>query len=587
MKMFHKIVLLSYCFLIGVQVFSQHKTSQDAVYVNEYRKNLLKETTVDTAKYIIKRKLEKDSVLNLSMPIKFFIDRLDEKIAVAQQVAIADTFFTRYIFDKATGKPLWNEIFGVYPARPGDIRKGMTVLPGMAMRVEMYNYAYNLTTVAVVDIFSQKILSVDHFPQTQPDLPPSLIKLAVQIAVDAPEVTKALGFKPSASLPVMASTKTALNRTRCERSQHLCVAPTFVQGNRALWAIVDLTDFRVVGLRWTNTSKELEQPVVTERKIQNENIADCYCNKVNTLSQKGWEMDYLLTSSDGLMISNVKYKNQQVINSAKLVDWHVSYSGTDGFGYSDAVGCPIFSEAAVVATEPPQVADIIEADTVAGFMLEQKFFSELWPGPCNYSYSQRYFFYTDGRFRMSCASIGRGCGNNGTYRPVFRIGFSGNNQLFAEWNKDEWKVWDKEGWKLQDATTAYTKERYQYKLNTSPNGGYFIEPGRGQFGDGGRGDNAYVYVTKNHLDKNEGQNDLVTIGPCCNTDYQQGPEKFMIPIKENIRNTDLILWYVPQLKNDDTPSSKYCWAETYYENGQYKVKTYPCFAGPLFVPFHK
>ncbi|MBX9781235.1 MAG: hypothetical protein K2X26_12880 [Chitinophagaceae bacterium] len=585
--MFHKIVLLSYCFLIGVQVFSQHKTSQDAVYVNEYRKNLLKETTVDTAKYIIKRKLEKDSVLNLSMPIKFFIDRLDEKIAVAQQVAIADTFFTRYIFDKATGKPLWNEIFGVYPARPGDIRKGMTVLPGMAMRVEMYNYAYNLTTVAVVDIFSQKILSVDHFPQTQPDLPPSLIKLAVQIAVDAPEVTKALGFKPSASLPVMASTKTALNRTRCERSQHLCVAPTFVQGNRALWAIVDLTDFRVVGLRWTNTSKELEQPVVTERKIQNENIADCYCNKVNTLSQKGWEMDYLLTSSDGLMISNVKYKNQQVINSAKLVDWHVSYSGTDGFGYSDAVGCPIFSEAAVVATEPPQVADIIEADTVAGFMLEQKFFSELWPGPCNYSYSQRYFFYTDGRFRMSCASIGRGCGNNGTYRPVFRIGFSGNNQLFAEWNKDEWKVWDKEGWKLQDATTAYTKEGYQYKLNTSPNGGYFIEPGRGQFGDGGRGDNAYVYVTKNHLDKNEGQNDLVTIGPCCNTDYQQGPEKFMIPIKENIRNTDLILWYVPQLKNDDTPSSKYCWAETYYENGQYKVKTYPCFAGPLFVPFHK
>ncbi|WP_206685550.1 hypothetical protein, partial [Escherichia coli] len=68
---------------------------------------------------------------------------------------------------------------------------------------------------------------------------------------------------------------------------------------------------------------------------------------------------------------------------------------------------------------------------------------------CNYSYSQRYFFYTDGRFRMSCASIGRGCGNNGTYRPVFRIGFTGNNQLFSEWNKDGWKVWDKEGWKLQ------------------------------------------------------------------------------------------------------------------------------------------
>jgi hypothetical protein len=119
------------------------------------------------------------------------------------------------------------------------------------------------------------------------------------------------------------------------------------------------------------------------------------------------------------------------------------------------------------------------------------------------------------------------------------------------------------------------------------NRGYFIEPGRGQFNDGGRGDNAYLYVTKNHLDKNEGETDLVTIGPCCNTDYKQGPEKFMEPIKENIQNTDLILWYVPQLKNDDTPTSKYCWAETYYENGQYKVKTYPCFAGPMFAPFNK
>jgi hypothetical protein len=587
MAMLYKRFCLGFALLLGFVAIGQKKGTTEAVYLNEYRKDLFKKGFADTADYLLKRKQERDAVLALSMPVKLFTDRLDDLNNIAQQVALSDSFFTKYVFDKNTRKPLWNEIFGVYPARPGDIRKGMKVLPGTARRVEMYNYAYNLTTVALVDIFSLKVLSIDHFPQTQPDLPPSLIQLAVQIAIDAPEVTKALGFKPSATAPVMASTKTALNRTRCERSQHLCVAPTFIQGNRALWAIVDLTDNRVVGLRWTNTSKEVAQPVVTERKIQNENIADCYCNRVNVLKQKGWEMDYLLTSSDGLQISNVRYKGQTIINSAKLVDWHVSYSGTDGFGYSDAVGCPIFSEAAVVATEPPQVAEIMEADTVAGFMLEQKFFSELWPGPCNYSYSQRYFFYTDGRFRMSCASIGRGCGNNGTYRPVFRIGFAGNNQVFSEWDNNKWAIWHEEGWKLQDATTAYYNDKYQFKLNTGLNRGYFIEPGRGQFNDGGRGDNAYLYVTKNHLDKNEGETDLVTIGPCCNTDYKQGPEKFMEPIKENIQNTDLILWYVPQLKNDDTPTSKYCWAETYYENGQYKVKTYPCFAGPMFVPFNK
>lgn len=574
--------------LLPLLLFSQKKQSNtNAIYLNDYRKGLLKNISPDTASYVVARKKTVDSVLNTSIPVKLLLERADERSTIAQQVALADTFFTRYIFEAGTKKPLWNEIFGVYPARPGDIRKGMTVLPGMAMRVEMYNYAYNLTTVALVDVFSQKILSVDHYPQTQPDLPNALVRLAVQIAVDAPEVAKALGFKPSINMPVMSSTKTALNRTKCERSQHLCVAPTFVQGNRALWAIVDLTDNKLVGLRWTNTSKEKEQPIVTERRVQNENIADCYCEKVNSLKQKGWEMDYLITGSDGLQISNVRYNNQVVINSAKLVDWHVSYSGTDGFGYSDAVGCPIFSEAAVVATEPPQVAEIIEADTVAGFMLEQKFFSELWPGPCNYSYAQRYFFYTDGRFRMSCASIGRGCGNNGTYRPVFRIGFTGNHQSFYEWQENDWLAWDKERWQLQKSTTSYQSDKYQYRLETNAKGGYLIEPGRGQFGDGGKGDNAYLYVTKNHIDKDEGEADLVTIGPCCNTDHRQGPEKFMEPIRENIQNTDLILWYVPQLKNDDTPSSKYCWAETFYDNGQYKVKTYPCFAGPMFVPYRK
>ncbi|WP_204349711.1 hypothetical protein, partial [Serratia marcescens] len=68
MKMLYKIVFLGYCFLLGMKVFSQQKTSADAVYVNEYRKDLLKETSVDTLPYIIKRKLEKDSVLALNMP---------------------------------------------------------------------------------------------------------------------------------------------------------------------------------------------------------------------------------------------------------------------------------------------------------------------------------------------------------------------------------------------------------------------------------------------------------------------------------------------------------------------------------------
>lgn len=563
------------------------KKANNSVYLSEYKPGILEPVRQDSAVYILERKKQVDSILKEKIPVKFYTDRDDEKTMLAQQVALADSLFTKYVWEKNTRKPLWNEIFGVYPARPGDLRKGMKFLPGTMMRVEMYNYALNLTTIGLVDVFSHRLLSVDHFPQTQPDIPARLKRLAVQIAVNAPEVEKALGFKPSLEMPVMANTKTALNRTKCERSRHLCVAPTFVKGNRALWAIVDLTDHKLVGLRWTNVGKDADQMVVTERKIQNENLADCYCEQVNTVQQNNWKLDYVLTASDGLMVSNVSYKSTPVLNSAKLVDWHVSYSGTEGFGYSDAVGCPIFSQSAVVATDPPKIAEIVEGDSTVGFMLEQKFFSELWPVACNYSYSQRFFFYNDGRFRVVCASLGRGCGNNGVYRPVFRISFAGNQQSFYEWGNATWNQWKKEQWQLQQPATAYTGEGYQYKLETGAGKGYCIEPGRGQFKDSGRGDNAYLYVTKNHLDKDEGEADLVTIGPCCNNNYQQGPEKFIEPSPENIANTDLVLWYVPQMRNDDTPGSKYCWAETYYEKGVYKVRTYPCFAGPMFVPYDK
>lgn len=556
----------------------------NSVYVAANGYTATSHNFMDTAAFMVARKKQIQQLLKDSLPVKWLLDRKNENDFLAQQIAISDSFFTRYIFDRTTKKPLWNEIFGVSPARPGDIRKGITALPGSLVRVEMYNYALNLTTIGLVNIFTQKMVSVDHYPDTQPDIPNSLMELAIQIAIHSPEVEKALGYKPSNTMPMMASTKTALNKTKCERSQHLCVAPTFIKGDRALWAIVDLTDNRLVGLRWTSTGKDANKIVVTERRLQNETIADCYCEKVNSIDKKGWKMDYIITGSDGLMIQNLTYNSKRILNSAKLVDWHVSYSGTDGFGYSDAVGCPIFSQAAVIATDPPKIAVIMEQGQEVGFMLEQLFFSERWPGPCNYSYAQRYFFYNDGRFRVSCASMGRGCGNNGIYRPVFRIAFAGNNQSLYEWNKSSWKLWETEQWQLQTELTPYHPNGSQYLLETGEKSGFYIEPGKGQFKDSGRGDHAFFYITKNHLDRDEGEADLVTIGPCCNTDHRQGPEKFMEPIAEPIVNTDLVLWYVPQMKNDDTPGSKYCWAETYYENGVYKIKTYPCFAGPMFIP---
>ena len=108
-----------------------------------------------------------------------------------------------------------------------------------------------------------------------------------------------------------------------------------------------------------------------------------------------------------------------------------------------------------------------------------------------------------------------------------------------------------------------------------------MTPNQGQLTNGSLGDNAYVYVSRNK--SGEGDVDLITIGPCCNEDYQHGPEKFMQPF-ESIEESDIVIWYVAQLKNSDTPGQQNCWAETTVEAGEVQTKTYPCAFGSMFTP---
>ena len=517
------------------------------------------------------------SVLQQPIPIQL-IAGLDAPRAQAQQIAALDPRFQADLWDTSTGAPLRNEIFGVYPMRESDITEATArCREAECYRVEMYNYAKNLATVGFVSVTDQSLLAVTKMPDTQPDAPQYLVDLAVQIASKSPEVISALGYAPESEDAVMENTKTALNLTRCQRSRHLCLAPTFIDGDRALWAIVDLTDGVLVGVRWTDVGAEGSQPV-TQRSLQDDVVEKLYCNKATALERGDWRMDFILTSSDGLRISNVQFKDREALESAKLVDWHVSYSATQAFGYSDAVGCPIFSQAAVVAFQGPTVNEIVENGESVGFVLEQKFWGEQWPQPCSYFYVQRYEFYNDGRFRVVAGNIGRGCGDNGTYRPVLRLAFAGENG-FASWNGSTWDNWSTEAWQLQSESEA-NAEGYQYRIADSSGAGYYVEPDRGQFG--GHGDNAYVYVTLDQPDRDEGDSDMITIGPCCNVNFEQGPQRFLND--EPIENAALILWYVPQIENSGVPGQEYCWAESTLERGVYTAKEFPCYAGPMFVP---
>ena len=545
----------------------------------------------DTASVSFKEALEYrekiQAALTAPVPVLKLTDSCTADQILAQELCFADNNFLKYTRDSVSKSAYRNEVFNVYKAGESDLSKqtSSACADGGCYKVELYNFALNITTIGLVNIKSKQVIQVLHLPQTQPEIPSHLKQLAITIAAENEHVQKALGFKPGEKDAVMSATKTALNKSRCERSMHLCVAPTFVKNNKALWTIVDLTDLRVAGIRWTNVG--VGGPSVTERKLQNEKITECFCKTETVLKRNGWKLGYMLTSSDGMRVSDVSYNGVPVLSSAKLVDWHVSYSNSDGFGYSDAIGCPYFSTAAVVAIESPRISDLIEDGKKAGFVIEQNFYSEGWPNACNYNYQQRFEFYNDGSFRIACASIGRGCGNDGTYRPVLRIAFAGQNNSFSQWDGTNWKPWNQEQWHLQQANTAYTKEGYLFKIDQAGGQSWFVEPARGQFKDGGRGDHAFSFVTINKPGRDEGESDLVTIGPCCNTDYKQGPEKFIEPNPEPLANEALVLWYVPQMKNDDTKGYEYCWAESYVKDGIISTRKFPCFAGPMFIPAKK
>lgn len=531
---------------------------------------------------IAKRKEQVQAAFKQAIPIIKLENLSDSKAKEAQELAIANPQFTREIW-ASRGVPFKNEIFQCKPLSKADqLFSSSPCKEGSCYKVELYNFALNKTTIAIVEPGKKIVHKVVPLPNTQPEIPDHLSQLAVYIAAKDELVQKELGYKPEEEQSLMERTKTSLNKTRCERSMHLCVAPTFVKEPRALWAIVDLTDENLVGTRWTEVGNTGIK--VTERRLQNDNITDNYCEKETHYEKGDWKLSYIMTNSDGLCVYNAYYKNEKVVNSMKLVDWHVSYSNVDGFGYSDAIGCPYFSSAAVVAVEAPEINPIIENNDTTGFVLIQSYWSEGWPAPCNYNYQQKFEFYKDGSFRMGAASIGRGCGMDGIYRPVMRYDITNAKSSIAEYKgNDQWKNIDKEYWVKQKDITPYSKEGYQYKIKASDTYSYYVEPSRGQFSDGGRNDNAWVYVTKKHNELEEGNTELATIGPCCNQDYKQGPEKFINQNPESITDSEFILWYVPEMRNDNKPGEEYCWAERVLVDGVYINKIFPCYAGPKFV----
>ena len=541
-------------------------------------------------------------------------DELDSNGKIAQEVVLKNK---KFLSDtKVNGKILHNDIMRVVPATPSmlDSKSKKACKKDICYAVEKYNFVLNSTTRAIVDVSKRRVLSVKRYDNMQPDISMRLTNIAKAIALKNPKVIASLGHIPTPKEISMPNVRTNLQESPCENKHHLCVAPTFpdIKKQRALWAIVDLTKLKLAAAKWAGLGKTYTPACIDERELENRYIFKNYCQKDNILKRDGWELTYHLTGSDGLEIRNLKYKGKKVAKSLKVVDWHVAYKGygannldlstpieVEGrrvevvkgenneytFGYNDAMGCPMFSTSVVLAFNGPQIKTLKENNKMVGFSITQDFRNPKWPMACNYRYQNRFYFYKDGSFRVVAVSMGRGCSNKAIYRPVMRLDIDlDGGENFALYQDGKWREFHfEQSYKSTSKETLF-KGKYLYKFTNSEDKGFYIEPNRGQFHDNSRGDHERIYVSK--FKEEEGDEDLLTLGSCCKLN-EDGPERF-IQDKELLENSNLVLWYVPVIHNDDGSGHEYCWADsTIDEYGNPSVKIWPCIVGPKFVPIKK
>lgn len=441
-------------------------------------------------------------------------------------------------------------------------------------QVNIYNFDSDSTVSAIVDVAAQTVRDVLYQPGLQPGINQRLAERALAIAQSHPDVIAALGYVPQQA--DMAPVAGGVRNSVCSQG-HLCAIPTFRKGNEMLWAVIDLTTESLLLLNWT----QIEDDGRSVPFVYNED-----CPAPGSVSRDGWEIGYEVTRSDGLRVFNGRYAGRDALTSAKLVEWHVDYNGTHVVsGFEDVTGCGGGGGGFFVYPfGETEVRDLLVGGSVVGFEIVQDFRMARWGDPCNYRYDQHMQFFDDGRFRIVSGAYGRGCGIHPVYRPVVRIDLATDgdaNDSVALWNGRFWQPQPTEFYQTPDQH-QFTAEGYvMWVMDQVSGAGFYVQPGRGQFGDGGRGDEPFIYVTQHR--SSEGDADMPIFGGlCCEDDYQQGPHAYVN--NEAIVDENIVLWYVAQQQTDgltDDGDGIYCWTEV----GEPNPVTQPCFSGPMFVPF--
>lgn len=485
---------------------------------------------------------------------------------LAQDLALSEP----RVLDLTTGRK--SEVFAIQ-------RVGMDFPPGSEVcthddcrQVEIYLWAENATITTIVNVETREILNVLYQPGFRPPLSARLMQQAAQIIHDAPEVAETLGY--SLPLEQIAPMQGDMVGTSCNGS-HICASATFPVGSRLLWATADLTEGKFAGLAWSEISPD-------ERRA--ELFIPTGCPQPGTVHRDGWSLSFETTPTDGLRAYQIGYNGVFMIQSLKLVEWHVQYGVT---GFMDFTGCGGQSGGNFIAPYgETQIQDLLdEQNNVIGFELIQDFRMGNWGFNCNYRYDQHYQFFADGRFRVVSGAYGKGCGTAAFYRAIVRMDLAIKGQssdYFDYWDGTQWVLQAIEDYRVPYVEAGHgphlaTPEGYAWKIYDADGSGYFIEMDIGQFGDNGRGDAPFLYVTQYQI--GQGDSDMPLIGSCCNTNHEQGPEAFLNS-DESVAGENIVLWYVVQAQTDavNGDTGYYCWTVS----GEPNPETYPCFMGPMF-----
>ncbi|MGH2536071.1 MAG: PKD domain-containing protein [Candidatus Promineifilaceae bacterium] len=500
----------------------------------------------------------------------------------AQQLALADSRLQSHTAGRRS------EVMGILRAGDHVPASAAACRQADCRMVNVYVWDDAANVAAYVNLDTEQVLDVLYQPGVQPLPNQRLVDLAIELTLNDPRVIDVLGYRPSAEEVGMYPVHAGAPGTVCE-GQRFCLATLFYikNGTEILWVFLDMEAEEVAALR--TTGRQPDDPA-------NQASLSGGCPDPGPdpgpVARDGWALDYEGTEWDGMRVYDVTYNGTPVLTSAKIVEWHADY-GSGGF--EDTPGCSYGGGGfTIFPYGETEVLDILDAgNNVIGFEVVQDYRMSSWGNGCNYRYDMHWEFYADGRFRTVGGAYGKGCGDNSLYKPLIRIDIAVNGDegdSFALYDGTQWLPQEIELYRTpypDDNGPHYSDANgYAWKVTDASGSGYYIEPDQGQFANQGRGDYAFIYAVRHHPE--EGDGELPVLGWCCYDDHRQGPDEYIEHIQqpplpaEGITNTNIVLWYVPQMLTDayDSGDGYYCWTIT----GEPNPETYPCFGGPMFVP---